>query len=141
MSTSIHDIIDKGQMSNCCGAAMYSEIGICAACKEHCEAVDAEEEDGTTDAVAEQLDTESDGSNKLEVDPRDGRIGYYIPTLEELMRACGEVTVEKKQDAPCEDNVVDTFTYEAFTADYSFVSDTPAEAVANLWLALNKKDK
>ena len=83
----------------------------------------------------------SDGSNKLEVDPRDGRIGYYIPTLEELMRACGEVTVEKKQDAPCEDNVVDTFTYEAFTADYSFVSDTPAEAVANLWLALNKKDK
>jgi len=40
MSTTIQDI--KGGMSNCCGAAMYIDLGICSDCKEHCEAIDDE---------------------------------------------------------------------------------------------------
>ncbi len=41
MSTTIEDM--KGGMSNCCGALMYEEWGICTDCKEHCESVEEEE--------------------------------------------------------------------------------------------------
>jgi hypothetical protein len=49
MSTTIHDI--KGGMSNCCGALMYEDWGICIDCKEHCENVADEPEDTTDDRV------------------------------------------------------------------------------------------
>lgn len=35
MSVEISDL--KGGVSSCCGAAMYTEIGICAECGEHCD--------------------------------------------------------------------------------------------------------
>ena len=41
MSTEIE--FEEG-MSNCCGAKVYSDIGICSDCKEHCEVVKDEEE-------------------------------------------------------------------------------------------------
>lgn len=63
----------------------------------------------------------------------------YEPTLEELIEACGEMKLEKKRDAPCEGKEVDTFTYEAYTNELSCIDATPEEAVANLWLLLNKK--
>ncbi len=34
-------IYDQG-LSDCCGALIYSEIGICSACKEHCEPFEEE---------------------------------------------------------------------------------------------------
>lgn len=42
MSTELRDMQEDGE-SSCCGAAVY--IGICSDCKEHCEAVDDDEED------------------------------------------------------------------------------------------------
>lgn len=61
------------------------------------------------------------------------------PILSELIDASGEITISKKRDAPCEDIQVDTYTYCAYTDNLDFVGATPEEAVANLWLALNKK--
>lgn len=42
MSTSLMDMQEDGQ-SSCCGAKVY--MGICADCKEHCDAVGDEDED------------------------------------------------------------------------------------------------
>lgn len=52
MSTELHDLIETGKESNCCGAAMYEfgENYMCRDCKEWCEAVEPEE-DGTSDRV------------------------------------------------------------------------------------------
>ena len=66
----------------------------------------------------------------------------YRPTLSELIEACGDVQLNKKRDAPCKGESVDTFTYEAYTEEpkiLSFVCSTPEEAVAYLWLELHKK--
>lgn len=41
MSTELRDMQEDGE-SSCCGAAVY--IGICSDCKEHCEAVDEEDD-------------------------------------------------------------------------------------------------
>lgn len=37
MSTTIEDL--KSGTSNCCGAAVYADLGICSDCKEHCVAL------------------------------------------------------------------------------------------------------
>ncbi len=37
MSTTLEDL--KGGVSNCCGASIYQNYGICSDCKEHCDAV------------------------------------------------------------------------------------------------------
>ena len=84
----------------------------------------------------------SDGSNKLEVDPRDGRIGYYIPTLEELIEACGRGF----QRLDRQNLVKNPDTFWALSSKYDDdkpygTGTTPSEAVANLWLALNKIDE
>jgi len=81
-----------------------------------------------------------------DVEPTDFLDGTFLPRnhnnkpigLSELIEACGDVTLDKKRDAPCEGEEVDTFTYDAYTDKMSFISDTPEEAVARLWLALNK---
>lgn len=54
MSTTIEDM--KGGMSNCCGALMYEEYGICCKCGEHCESVeeDAEEIDQQINRALEE---------------------------------------------------------------------------------------
>ena len=57
MSTTIEDM--KGGMSNCCGALMYEEWGICTDCKEHCESVEEEEPtdlEGRLDAAFKKAD-------------------------------------------------------------------------------------
>lgn len=63
----------------------------------------------------------------------------YIPTLEELIDACGEefwnLTYSRKEKGWSAES------FEAATATISgtIFLDTPSEAVANLYLALNKK--
>ena len=62
-----------------------------------------------------------------------GRESVYYPTLSELIEAClkeldGELTVRFK-DGKC------VCRYK----EIEFVGSTPKEAVARLWLALNKK--
>ena len=37
MTTTLEDM--KGGESNCCGAQVYIDLGICSDCKEHCEVV------------------------------------------------------------------------------------------------------
>lgn len=62
----------------------------------------------------------------------------YFPTLSELIEACGK-------DFECMYHRVNVETYETLKwAAHAFfektgVGDSPEEAVANLWLALNKK--
>lgn len=46
MSTTIEDM--KSGMSSCCSAAVYTDWGICSDCKEHCDIVEEENEDSTT---------------------------------------------------------------------------------------------
>ncbi len=41
MTTELYDYEEKG-VSNCCSAKVL--LGVCAECKEHCEAVDEDEE-------------------------------------------------------------------------------------------------
>jgi hypothetical protein len=55
----------------------------------------------------------------------------YVPTLEELIEACGENfgSLDKQQDG--------WFAYANY--DQSCFAGTPAEAVACLWLALRKR--
>ncbi len=36
MSVDINDFISNAQISDCCGAPVYTDIGICSGCKEHC---------------------------------------------------------------------------------------------------------
>ncbi|SRR5258708_30809905 len=75
-------------------------------------------------------------SPHLQIDGKE----FYIPTLPELIEACGEITLKKTRDALCEGEKVETFVYEAYTDEKSCLGATPEEAVANLWLALNQND-
>jgi hypothetical protein len=59
-------------------------------------------------------------------------LAIYVPTLEELIEACGDkfFRLVRKHDG----------TFLAESVDYDIGDGTtPAEAVARLWLALNKK--
>jgi len=69
--------------------------------------------------------------------------GVFIPTLEELIEACGERfnSLERRPDgwrAVNHDNP-DDFHFDALIPFLTTVGSTPIEAVANLYLALNKK--
>ena len=68
----------------------------------------------------------------------------YIPTLEELIEACGDDFGEVGLAGHCEDRG----KWRASQGwdgcggyDNDVYADTPTEAVANLWLSLNKKLK
>ena len=54
----------------------------------------------------------------------------YIPTLTELIEACGDDFVGLKQEM--------TNYWRAMTDLWAGFGSTPEEAVANLWLALNE---
>jgi hypothetical protein len=81
-----------------------------------------------------------------EKQPQDGayvidHVQYYAPTLEELIEACGEEFHALQQDHQ------KTGTWRAVPTRYKannpnnfFLGSTPTEAVARLWLALNKKE-
>ncbi len=56
----------------------------------------------------------------------------YIPTLSELIEACGE------EDLILKCIVKENWTAEKLTGEYG-IGNTAEEAVANLWLELNKK--
>jgi hypothetical protein len=58
----------------------------------------------------------------------------YVPTLSELIEACGDGFYSLERIHP-------NGTWKALAQwiAKSFTSDTPDEAVAKLWLALNKK--
>lgn len=61
----------------------------------------------------------------------------YVPTLSELIEACGDDLEEIKQ---MKESDLVSYKWEAYTNGYYVVGSTPEEAVANLWIALNKKD-
>jgi hypothetical protein len=60
--------------------------------------------------------------------------GVHEPTLEELIEACGDDMLNLDQDNGWGCLVWCATNYEEYGD-----GDTPAEAVANLWLALNAK--
>jgi hypothetical protein len=67
----------------------------------------------------------------------DGKPGTYIgaPTLEELIEACGKDFQELQRSRS---GTWDAFGHKAYgKAFIGGTSDTPTEAVARLWLALN----
>lgn len=64
-----------------------------------------------------------------------------VPTLSELIEACGKRTVAifRWEEGDCTAFVVENQTsWIDQTFDYIARGSTPEEAVANLWLALNK---
>ena len=61
MSTSLEDLREEGG-SNCCGATVYN--GMCAECKEHCEAVPDEEDKFDVEEPAEDTSPEAQIANK-----------------------------------------------------------------------------
>jgi hypothetical protein len=64
----------------------------------------------------------------------------YKPTLEELIEACGAgfANLEREDEGP-EDGGVQWIAFKANTIGEGGTGSTPTEAVAKLWLALNKK--
>jgi hypothetical protein len=40
----IKDAIDNSSLSECCGAPMFSDIGICTKCRDHCVSITEAEE-------------------------------------------------------------------------------------------------
>lgn len=67
-------------------------------------------------------------------------LNLYSPDLlSQLVRLSGNLTLSKKIDADSDGTPVDTYSYEASSEGHSYLSDSPEESVANLWLALNKK--
>lgn len=68
----------------------------------------------------------------------------YVPTLSELIEVCGEEYTKngKKYDFTLVRSLgkwFASFTDEEFTHSKMGTGPTPEEAVANLWLELNKK--
>ena len=65
-----------------------------------------------------------------------------IPTLEELIEACGEIQygfeLRRGVDKEDEDAPVWIASGVIGIERFEFIKDTPIEAVANLWLKLNK---
>jgi hypothetical protein len=61
---------------------------------------------------------------------------HCIPTLEELIEACGDGLEELKQIK--EEDLVN-YNWEAHADGFCVVGKTPTEAVAKLYIALNKK--
>lgn len=61
------------------------------------------------------------------------KVEKFRPTLEELIEACGDGIIGLTRGAVTED-------WLATNNTYTVSGPTPTEAVARLWLALNKKD-
>lgn len=61
------------------------------------------------------------------------KISVVCPELSELIEACG-VKIQSLH------NLVDLNRWDALSQHFKGLGATPEEAVANLWLALNKKD-
>ena len=84
----------------------------------------------------EGLYVDFEGKVEFEGDPKNPKIEdlFYCPTLSELIEACGDkfIQLEKSLNwwAIGEDEPLEPQQYEG---------NTPEEAVARLWLALNKK--
>lgn len=68
-----------------------------------------------------------------EGDPKIGPQHFFLPTLSELIEACGEKFFSLSRHA----NVWQTNWRDGFGGDTA--GSTPEEAVARLWLALNNK--
>ena len=70
------------------------------------------------------------------------RHGYYIPTLSELIEACVSKEEEKSIYRLDYDNILEWWNVFGGSAKKHFegMGKTPEEAVAKLWLKLNKKD-
>ena len=61
MSTSIEDM--KGGSSSCCGAQVYTDLGICSDCKEHCDIVEDEDEETQPDDARDDALSDAEGRN------------------------------------------------------------------------------
>jgi hypothetical protein len=81
------------------------------------------------------------GKGRWLVDPRQivarGGDRAYVPTLEELIEACGENFAWLHQSVKSKKWTAQDFIYD--DGPPSGQGSTPTEAVARLWLALNKK--
>lgn len=62
---------------------------------------------------------------------------FAFPTLEEIIEACAD-GFEQLWNVR-KDDCADDHEWEAHTKGFCMVGKTPSEAVARLWLALNKK--
>ena len=83
------------------------------------------------------------GKGRWLVDPRQivarGGDRAYVPTLEELIEACGENFAWLHQSVESKNWAAQDFIYADDAGPHGGQGSTPTEAVARLWLALNKK--
>jgi|SRR5215211_8161905 len=63
----------------------------------------------------------------------------YVPTLEELIEACGENFALLHQSVKSKKWAAQDFKYDEEEGPHDGEGSTPTEAVARLWLALNKR--
>lgn len=70
----------------------------------------------------------------------------YVPTLEELIEACGDEFKSLWQTEPDETGQIHwgadvkwDYRKKVMTEGHQVFGDSPIEAVANLWLAVNEK--
>lgn len=70
--------------------------------------------------------------------PQHGAIELYIPSLSELIETCGRIDFKLRQTYSAYENKV-FYVIEIPGADDMERCNTPEEAVANLWLALQGK--
>ena len=68
----------------------------------------------------------------------DAPVDYYVPSLEELIDACGDKFHALFVDKTTEGIVFCADSFITVSAE-TLTGKTPSEAVANLYLALNKK--
>jgi hypothetical protein len=83
------------------------------------------------------------GLGKGEWQSQHGEPLTYIPTLEELIEACGDTSFILGRTAKRGPNNFSDWSAQAYDSKTRTFADgaTPTEAVARLWLALNKKEK
>jgi len=72
-------------------------------------------------------------STKMELDEKGEQVRCYMPTLSELIEACGEMFINLSRDTALKKE-----WFASGCGDVSAFGSTPEEAVAELWIELNK---
>ena len=78
MNTQTNDLVEYEAVSNCCGARVYADLGICSQCKEHC---GTEEEDTTEAHVEQEVEAQERAEDRYD-DSHEPTCGEGFPTWE-----------------------------------------------------------
>lgn len=77
-------------------------------------------------------------THQRKVEGMNGYESYFVPTLSELIEACGDEFMHLERNTDSDTDEIYWVAY-AVTPEKGSLGSTPEEAVAKLWLELNKK--